>query len=48
MTTHETRRIDLDDVTVVELACTNCRTAITIHLSTRAARVRAADGGGRP
>ena len=34
MTTHETRRIDLDDVTVVELACKSCRTAITIHLST--------------
>ena len=34
MTTHETRRIDLEDVTVVELACKGCRTAITIHLST--------------
>ena len=34
MTTHETRRIDLDDVAVIELACKSCRTAITIHLKT--------------
>ena len=34
MTTHETRRIDLEDVAVIELACKNYRTAITIHLST--------------
>ena len=32
--TSTTWRIDLDDVAVIELACKNCRTAITIHLST--------------
>ena len=34
MTTHETRRIDIEDVAVVELACKHCRTAVTIHLET--------------